>query len=283
MSENIEQKTGNINDILKIVNRANEAFAYEIYVPSLKRGLMFREINTSQQKRLLKAVIDSPVYNTEFIFILRQIIIENCVEQIDVNSLTIFDKLIIAIMLRSVSINNDLDLEFKLPNSDVKITRRISLKDLADKAIKEIEVHPVTIKDDSDTYEIFCDLPSLSDEYNLEMELRKNVESIEIKNEKELRETVGNVFTNEIVKHIKQINIKNKETNQVVELNLKTMTFKDRLTLLGSIPAKINNKIIEYINTVKTQFDKVLLFKEEINGQTVEQRLKIDASFFTVS
>jgi len=283
MAENIEKQTGNIDDILKIMNRANETFAYEIYVPSLKKNVPFREISTSQQKRLLKAVIDSPVYNTEFIFILHQIIKENCIESLDIDNLTIFDKLIIALLLRSISISNNLDLEFTVPNTDKKIVRRLLVKDIAELAIKEVQIDPITIKDDTETYEILCDLPTILDEYNLEMQLRKNVESIEIKSEQQLRDTVGEVFTNEIVKYIKQVNIKNKTDGKLYEFNLKSMLFKDRLAILGKIPAKINNKIIEYINTVKLQFDKVLLFKETIEGQTIEQRLKIDAGFFTAS
>jgi hypothetical protein len=53
-----------------MMNRANETFVYEVPIPSLKRKVMFREVNTSQQKRLIKAIIDSPAYNTEFIFAL---------------------------------------------------------------------------------------------------------------------------------------------------------------------------------------------------------------------
>lgn len=278
MDEAIQEKTGNIKDILKIVNRANETFAYEIFIPSLNRNVMFREINTSQQKRLLKAIIDSPAYNTEFIFALRQIILENCVEPINLDNLNIFDKMIIAMTMRSMSISNDLDLQFQVPNSEEKITRRINLKDLVDSAIKEIKVGPMTITDDSGIYEIFCDLPTINDEYRLENELRKNVTSIEIKNEQQLRETVGNVFTNELVKYIKQINIKNgEETN---EINLRTVKFADRLEILNQIPTKITQKVIEYINTISKEFEKVILFKETINGQVIEQRLKIDASFF---
>jgi hypothetical protein len=283
MPETVQQKSGSINDILKIVNRANETFVYEIFVPSLAKNVMFREINTAQQKRLLKAVIDSPVYNTEFIFTLREIIKENCVDSlIDIDALTLLDKLVIALMLRSISISNELDLEFKIPKSDQKIVRRINVKDLADKA-KEIKIEPTVIKDDTGTFEIFCGLPTISDEFNLENQLRHNVESIEIKNEKELRNTIGEVFTNEIVKYIKQVNIKIKDKDEVYEFNLKDMAFKDRLTLMGKIPTKINNKVIEYINSIKGKFETILLFKEEIEGQIVEQRLKIDASFFTPS
>jgi hypothetical protein len=283
MTETIQQKTGNLNDILKIMSKANETFAYEVYIPSLEKKVLFREISTAQQKRLLKAIIDSPAYNTEFIFALREIIKENCVDStLDVGDFTILDKMIIAMTMRAMSISNDLDLTFTIPNTDKTITRRIALKDLVDTAIAEIKISPAEIKDDKDRFVIFCGLPTINDEFRMEAELRKNVTSIEIKNEKELRETVGEVFTNEIVKYIKKINIKNAD-GEIVEIDLKDLKFVDRLALLSQIPAKINNNIIQYINTVTKEFEKVILFKEEVDGKIIEQRLKVDASFFTVS
>jgi len=284
MSENVQQKTASINDILKMVSRANETFVYEIYVPSLGKKLMFREINTSQQKRLIKSIIDSPAFQTEFIFALRQIIKENCVDEgINVGSFNIFDKMVIAMTMRAMSISNDLDLQFQEDDNATPIKIRINLKDLVDKAVKDIHVEPAIIKDDQNVFEIMCSLPTIDDEFNLESELRSNVKSIEIKGENELRQTVGEVFTNEIVKYIKQVNIKNKDTNEIIELDLKNLKFTDRLAILNKIPAKVNNKIIQYINSVNKEFEKILLFSQEKDGKKMEQRLRIDASFFTVS
>jgi len=282
MSDTVQEKVGNISDILKIVSRANESFVYEIFVPSLDRNVGFREINTSQQKRLLKAVIDSPAYNTEFIIALRNIIKENCIEDLNPDDFDILDKLIIAMTMRSISISNDFDLQFKVPDSEESITRRISIKDLVDDAIAKIDIKPTTINDDRGTFEILCGLPTIADEFKLENELRKNTKSIEITNEAQLRETVGEVFTNEIVKFIKQVNIKN-ENDEIIEFNLKNLKFKDRISILEQLPAKVNNKIIEYITSVNKEFEKVLLFSEEVNGKKIEQRLKIDSSFFTQS
>ena len=285
MEETVQQKTGDVADILKILNRANESFAYEVFIPSLQKNVMFRQINTSQQKRLLKAIIDSPAYNTEFIFALRQIIAENCVDSIDVNNLTIYDKMIIAMTMRAMSISNDLDMTFTIPKTkdvaEQKITRRMSLKDLIDTALKTIKIEDIIIKDERGIYEIYCSLPTIYDEFKLEDELRKNVMTIEIKNENELRNTIGEVFINEIVKYVKKIIIRS--NNEENTIDLKDVKFAERIKIIESIPAQINKQIIEYINNIVKEFGKVLLFKETINGVTVEERLKIDASFFTVS
>lgn len=283
MSE-IQNQTGSINDILKMMSRASESFAFEIFIPSLSRSVMFRQMTTGQQKRLLKAIIDNPAYQTEFIFAFKQIIAENCIETISVDNLTIYDKLIIAITLRSMSIGNDLELEFAIPskkNEEVqKIIRKINLKDLVDKALAEIKITTTTITDDMGIFEVFCDLPTIADEYRLEMEMRKNA-NVEIKNESELRDTVGEVFSSMLVKYIKEVKIK--EGDQLFTFDLKPLPFKDRLAIMSKLPTKVSNQIVTYINTVSKEFDKLTLFKETINGTEVEQRMKIDSSFFTPS
>tara|TARA_R110000822_G_scaffold112701_2_gene243656 strand:+ start:813 stop:1661 length:849 start_codon:yes stop_codon:yes gene_type:complete len=282
MSNDIQHKKGNVSDIIKMIDRANETFVYEIFIPSLGKEVMFREINTSQQQRLVKAIIDSPAYNTEFIFAIRNIIKENCTDEaVDIGSLTIFDKMVICMRMRSMSISNDLDLQFTSPKSEKVITRRIDLNDLVKLAVEKIHIEPATIVDEKGNFQISCSMPSIDDEYGLERELRDNVESIQIQNEKELRQTVGQVFTNEIVKYIKQINIK--QGDAIVEVDLKGMSFTDRLAILAQIPAKVNNQIVDYIDSVSKEFQKITLVKEEVEGETIEQRLKIDASFFTVS
>jgi hypothetical protein len=183
-----------------------------------------------------------------------------------------------------MSIGNDLELEFAIPtkkNEEVqKIVRKINLKDLVDKALAEIRISPTTITDDLGIFEVFCDLPTISDEYRLEMEMRKNA-NVEIKNESELRDTVGEVFSSMLVKYIKEVKIK--EGDQLFTFDLKPLPFKDRLAIMSKLPTKVSNQIVNYINTVSKEFDKLTLFKETINGTEVEQRMKIDSSFFTPS
>ena len=116
------EQTFKIEDVLNIVKKVNDTFAYEVFIPSLNKSILFREINTSQQKRLIKAIIDSPVFNTEFIFTLRQIIKENCVdEKLDIDQLTILDKFIISLIMRSVSVGNSYEVELECSNDKCKI------------------------------------------------------------------------------------------------------------------------------------------------------------------
>ena len=280
MSNEGTEKTGTIKDVLNILNRAQESFGYEIFIPSLQKTVMFRQINTNQQKRLLKSIIDNPAYNTEFIFTFKQIIEENCIEKLDFNQLTIYDKLIIALTMRSMSIGDDYEVHFTTDDKQ-KVNLVLSLKALCDKAIAEINVTSATISDEQGKIQIKCDIPTIWDEYKLENELHKNVKS-NIQTDNELRETLGEVFINEIVKFTRTLTIKN-ENDELIEIDMQSMPFKDRIKIIGDLGAKLTKEILKYMKKVNEEFAKVTIVKLDHNGKTYEERLKIDASFFTPS
>lgn len=276
-----------LDKILNTMNRVNETFAYEVWIPSLNKEIMFREINTSQQKRLIKSIIDSPVYNTEFIFTLRQILKENCIDtKINVDELTILDKLFIAIKMRSVSIGDAVEIEIT-GEDDKPITRGIGLTKIIDSAKKKINVpKPKNIKDDSGVYTVECSIPSILTEYKLEDELRKNSEEVDINSPEKLRQTIGDAFIGEVVKYIKSITIEDKDETLKFVFD-DNVSFRNRIALVEKLPTKLLEKVVSYINEVKVELDKVVLINVEVERdgkkEKVEERLTIDGSFFTYS
>ena len=65
------EKKMDVKDILDAINKVNDKNVYAVYVPSLKTDVMFREMNTKQEKMLIKTIVDSPVYNTEFTLLVK--------------------------------------------------------------------------------------------------------------------------------------------------------------------------------------------------------------------
>jgi len=272
-----------LEDVLGIMNRVNEVFSFSVYIPSLKKDVPFRELNTSQQKRLVKAIIDSPIYNTQFILTLRQIIKENCADaSVNTDELTILDKLLIAIKMRSVCINDTLEFSIKTQDDDGKekeVKRGISLqKVLDDIKTKLVIPDPLSVIDDHKAYEVTCSVPTIKTEYDMESELRQNNEKIDVNNINELRETIGNVFINEICKFVNKvvINLNNEQTI----INMNELTFEQRIKIVENLPKKITENIIKYVNNVKENLNKVTLFEFNIKGKKYEERLEVDGSFF---
>jgi hypothetical protein len=285
--ESVKNEMGSLEDVLGMMDRVNEVFSYEVWVPSLKKNVMFREINTNQQKRLIKAIIDSPVYNTEFIFALRKVISENCVDtKIDVDNLTILDKLLISMKMRSVCVGDMLELQIPTGEDDKSIKRGISLEKLIGEIRKTVDLPDVeTYTDAKGVYKLECGIPTILNEYNLELEMRKTSESRDINNYDELRQSVGDVFIGEIAKYVRGLSITEGEKTTKIDLN--ALSFRNRIALLEKIPERITKDVIKYIEKTKLELDKVTLVKVDIGTKDApdikEEKFAIDGGFFTSS
>jgi len=270
-----------IDQINRIIKRKDIAYAAQYTIPSLKRDVPFNEINTSQQKRLVKSVIDSPVYNTEFIYTLREILKENCQDStVDIDSLTIIDKLVLALALRIKSIGNHIDIAIETKDG-TKVNTKLDASKILQMAISAVSDISNKIFEDS-YYKIECSIPSIGTEYKLEKELRDKTASIEIENIDELRRTVGEVFTSEIVKYISSVSIK--DQNDVLQVvDWQQFKFTDRIIVVETFKTGLLKNIIGYIDDIRKEIDKVELVKFEFGGEQYERRLSIDGSFFTIS
>jgi hypothetical protein len=280
MSDEQSVKTQSLDDVLKTMKRVQETFVYEIWVPSLKNVVRFKEINTAQQKRLVKTVIDSEVYKTEFIKALRDIIAENCADDIDIDELTILDKLCIAIHMRSISVGNELDLEIPIPGDESNSMKySIKLDEVLDNIKNKVKSPSIKeIEDENGKFKVTCNVPKIGTEYKLEQELRTTVDNEEITDVNKLRELLGDVFTSELCKYISVLKIK--DDNEMV-INLDNVTFTDRIRLIEELPVKLIKEVLAYIEKIKEEINKITLIKVEYEGNKIERRLEVDSGFFT--
>ena len=275
------QHLTSFDQINKIIKRKDIAYASHYSIPSLKRTLLFNEINTSQQKRLVKSVIDSPVYNTEFICTFREILKENCQDtEVNIDDLTIIDKLIIALGLRIKSIGNNVDIEIETKDNK-KVNVSLDIYKILQMALTNLQnIEPVIVEDSY--YIVECSVPSIGIEYKLEKELRSKETKIEIENVSEMRQTVGDAFIGEIVKYISKVSVKATE-EEVIQVDWQQFNLVNRIKVVETFKTVLLRKVIDYINTVRKEVDKVELVKFEFDGTTYERRLSIDGNFFTIS
>lgn len=278
MEEAKKSEVGSVSDIVNIINRTKEVFNYEVWIPSLETFVRFREMNTAQQKRIIKTIVDSSAYNTEFILVLRDIIKENCVDSsVNVDELTIIDKMLIALNMRMVSIGGTITLNLK-SSTGKEAEYNVDLSEIA-KKFPNIKNEQVEIVDDKGIFKVIFALPTISEEYNLEKELRNNSKST-IENNDDVKDTIGNIFSSELSKYIKQLSIKNEETNEIVEIDLKELNFKSRIKIVESLPSKLINMILKKIASINKQVEEVFIIKANIDGEEIVQKMRINSSFF---
>lgn len=230
----------NFNDIVSILDSLNQESALSFYLPSLKREVKFKSISTGQQKTLLKASVDNPVFQTRFIIAVYNIIIENCQEKEIVNSLNIIDVLSILLQYR-VSLYGS---KFIVKNNDKNI--HVELQTCIDR-IKTITL-PEAGKFEDGPISIVVGLPTLLDQYQLEKQVReKSLSDKDLINLNNINigDTIGDAFIGEVSKYIKDITIV-KEGNPY-SLNYKDLSFNKKFAVLEKIPTATVKQLLTYI------------------------------------
>ena len=276
-----EQKTiTSLAQINSIIKRNDVTYASHYVVPSLGIKVPFKEINTSQQKRLAKSIIDSSIYNTELIYTLRDILMENCNdENVIVDNLTVIDKLIISVALRIKSVGNIVKIEVQTKDNK-SVNVELDLEKIYNMALKSLsDITSITYEDKY--FIVECGVPTIGEEYRLEKELHGKIKEIDMEDINILRQTIGEAFVDEIVKFIKKVSIKSDDT--VIPVDWDKFKYKDRVSVVETFKSTLLKDIMGYINKVRVETDKIELVNFTFGDEKFERRLSIDGNFFMIS
>jgi len=116
-------------------------------------------------------------------------------------------------------------------------------------------------------------IPSLEKDTFVNNETRKKLAPIP-DNDDFAKESIGEVFINELIKYIDVVTIN--EGPQPIVITLNELTFDQKVQLVEKLPLNINSKLVDFINSVKT-FERKYVTD---NGKEIE--LDIDPTLFTV-
>lgn len=267
-----EVKEGEMADVLNAIRKANDKNAYEVYIPSLKRNVLFREMTTGQQKMIIKTIVDKGRYNTEFMFAIRDIIRQNCVEDIDIDTLTVIDKTAICLAMRQKSIGET----FTYFSESTKSTKDINISDYIEK-YKDITI-PLDETITEDNITVICSYPTIHTEYVIEKDFSS------ILDEERSYAQVDDLFTNEIVKYISQVIIRNDEEEMVIVMD--DYTFENRIKVLEHIGSKLLLRILNYIEKGNEDHKNLLIIELDSDDggetKTTTETLGVGSGFFTM-
>jgi len=215
-------------------------FEYAIWVPSLKKDIFAQEITTHQQKELIKAI--SNPYTFVFTRTLKKLLQENITSDINIDNLTLVDKLVILLKMRSQSISNLIQYSFKCDKCNKNIITKVPLISLVNQ-LNKISIPDIEIA--HDMFSIVVGLPTIGSELVLEQD---SYISADLRNNE-----IGDFFLRDLLIYIKSINFS--KTNISVDL----LDVKLRQQYIEKLPAKLLIEIREKIKTIKEQLDIVLL------------------------
>jgi hypothetical protein len=255
----MENTSTNFDTALEALSNLSNNFTVSVPIFSTPQVLEFKEINAKQQKELIQSITDTSLYKVAFTKLFYTILKENLlIQSFNIDQLTIFDKIIVGLYLRS-KISSKLNVIFQ---DNPIITEVIDLQ----KIINNISNynHPTEfilkeIKNNIDL-EIKISVPIIKLELEYEEELYKNYKKADdIKNVNEIGSIVSDAFIGEISKYISYIRFGN------TEINLDTLTPKQRIKVTEKLTADIIQKVLEKVSEWRQNLDKFLTVKHSEN------------------
>jgi len=238
------------NKILSAVKSVTESQVVTIFVPSANEEFIFRPLTAKQQKDLVKTAAEKNSGIISFYETLNNIINTNSIKSYD---FYLIDREYIVTMLRALNLSSKLtvqDVEYDLLQLR---NNKVTIADIIKTRVIE-----------TDDISLTCGIPTLKTDslYNAFVNKSTN---------KTTSDTFGDLFIFEVIKYIQRI----KSTSVDVDIILDELSVQQRYQLVESLPAKIYNKVIDYISEVKT--NEKDLFK--INGKIVD--VEMNQGFFT--
>lgn len=229
------------SNILKELQALSQENIVKVYLPSLKTKIAFRKLNLKQQKSLVLVAMDNALSLLNFNVTLYDIICENLVEQIDLNTLNLFDKNSIILSLIAENATAKSDPSKKTLNGI-----------LAKYESANVDINSKNIKFNGGEVEV--KIPSLTADYRFNKTLlTKYTKTVE-----DQKEFMSDVYVIELCKYINSITMKSGVV-KLIEYPLSSI-----IEIAESLP--VITPITQYISQIKDIETKLNTF----NNETVE-------------
>jgi hypothetical protein len=259
---------------LNLIDSVSDSFKVDIWIPSIKKTLSFREVEAKQQKALLSSAMEKTIYNSSFSKIFQEILNKNLIEtedfkKEDLNNLNIFDKASIALHLKN-RISNKTKVIF---NSEENISQTVELSDILEKLnkLEYIDSKMIEVTNGELIIKALLKLPTISGEVQYDEELSKLFKkSNDIKTEDDVKNIVTEAFISEASKYISKIFISDQE------IDFEVLTLKQKIQITERISSTIIQKILETVSGWKTILDNAL----EVKFESYTSTIKIDSVLF---
>jgi len=252
--------SNNVPDILKQLDDLNKQSGIEVFVPSLKRTIKVKPLNLRQQKELLKSSIEETLTKLSFNINFYNILQENAIDTINVNSLYVFDRIAIAIALRSASLDSSYTLDENKINLNDKITEYPAITLQPEAVSGSIDLQNLTVA---------LEAPKLGVDRDISSTVLNKFRAA---GTDDIKTIVGELFINEIIKFIKSVTFKTDEGENTIDFS--TIKLDVKLSIAEKFPATLTNQILDFIKTYRDfegQFTKV-----------GDSNIEVDGSFFAI-
>ena len=242
----------NVKSLLSNLQELNDTNTIKVNVPSIGKSVEFKLASVSQQKELIRTLFDGVDGVIKRTNIFNKLITDNCIaEGIE---FLITDRQSILIDIRKSTIGSEYmlkDVEYDLNDLPALDKKSFKLK-------KKVTHDGITVN---------LKVPTLT----LDSEVNKKVEAefAKVTDEKEkVKQSLDLVVAFETAKYVADITIGDES------LTFDDISVYERRQVINNLPLALNNKILDYIGTIKEATDKALTLTDEVV-------VEIDANFLS--
>lgn len=264
MLEDTQHQNLGFQEALKILEQtATEKFSSKIWVPSLQQEIEVKEINARQQKKLLNSALEDTAIKNSFILSFYEIVSENIQDKNLLSSLTIIDKIYLALGMRA-QISNELKVVLQ---EDPLVEETINLNHLLSK-LKEFK-YPQHAEINLSNLKITTQIPTIKEEVEFEKISFKSKSEDQIQF---IKSTIVEAFLLETAKYISSIEIENKS------LNYLSLTPSQKISIVEKLPAKAIQGILQEVSQWKSRLEVMLSITNKQHNIT--KPLVIDSTIY---
>lgn len=248
-------------DKLKQVAAANKVSSY---VRSSNTDVSLLPLTIKQQKDIIKTALDVVLSPITFSITTSEIIKDNIQGK---HNLSILDKPLILLSLRanSLGIHTTIDDEEKTLvdfSENIKFKNAININSLSETLIFE-------------GLEITTKVPSLEDDYRINLECKKVLENKKSREEERVKDLIGEIYIYEIIKFVDSVKLL--IDGKIEEIKFNVLTPQQKVEAIENLPMVVTSRLIESISKIRAIESEPL--KLNVNGKEVT--ISLDTSFFT--
>lgn len=258
---------------LNILNQASESFTLDVWVPSLNKNVVFKQLDAKQQKELLSSVMDTSVYNVNFIKTFYNILKTNILEkEIDISLFTLFDKTVIALFLKR-QISEDINIVF---DEKLQISEKFKIDNILERTKSYITPEPFITDSSNEKFSIKVEMtyPTIKKEYDYDTEYKKNKKTEDLKSTEEVQSIISEAFIGETSKYINKIWINDSE------IDCNKITINQKIRIIETFPSSLMQKTLEQISVWKKSVDDILTVKKTLNNKEYTKVISVDSLMF---
>lgn len=235
--------------VLERLKEINETKGESIFLPSLGKKVKFRSFTLKQQKDLLAKLPDDSSGLLSFNNNFNSIILDNCMEDISLDSLNNFDRLSVILTYRITAVGDTVERADKT----IDLSRIIANVETADYAVAQ------QVKELAGAgFKVEAKLPSLSYDSKINTST-----VVKLKKAKNQQGVIAEMFTAEILKYIKSLTI---TEGEIMVVDMYSLLYDEKVKIIENFPNSFARNILNFVNEIRSLEDSIVT----IDGEKID-------------